>query len=122
MLKTKLAVAVLGAAAMATVAFAQEPQTDRSPQALTGRDTTYMVFYSQPAMYGAAYTFLQPTWNVGSMHQVESLKTVGGAWQACDRHNFQGECRVLEGRYITLSQTGLREIRSMRPVEQMPAN
>lgn len=120
MLKVKLAVLALGALA-ATAAFAQEPRTDRSPAALTGRDTTFLIVYNQPGLSGSAFTYALPTGNLSSMQGVGSVRTVGGAWEVCDRHEYRGECRVIDGRYLSLSRTGLREIRSIRPVQDAPA-
>ena len=101
-------------------AVAQEPQTDRSPAALTGRDDRVLTVYEQQAFSGAAYSFTQTTSNISSMQRFASLRTTGGPWQVCDKHGFKGDCRVLEGRYRTLSQVGLREIRSARPVSEVP--
>ena len=101
-------------------AVAQEPLTDRSPAALTGRDDRVLTFYTQQAFSGAAYSFTQTTGNISSMQRIDSLRTTGGPWQVCDKHRFKGDCRVVEGRYRTLSQVGLREIRSVRPVSDIP--
>ena len=107
---------------LAAPALAQEPRTDRSPAALTGRDVTLLTVYSHSALDGTPYTYSQTTGNIGSMQRFESLRTVGGAWEVCDRHEFRGNCRIVEGRYLTLSQTGLHEIRSIRPVSLAPRN
>ena len=119
MLRTTLAAVVLAAAA--TAASAQEPRTDRSPAALTGEDDTLLVFYNKPGLRGPTFTYTGSTGNIGSLQRVESLRTVGGAWQICDRHGFRGECRIVEGRYLSISRTGLRQIRSIRPADEVPA-
>jgi hypothetical protein len=121
MSRIKFAVVALAALA-ATSATAQEPRTDRSPALLTGRDLTYLTVYTQQAMSGGAFSYTEADGNLGSMTRVESLRTIGGAWQICDQHGFRGECRVVDGRYRTLSETGLREIRSLRPVPKKPAS
>lgn len=120
MLKASVLAAACLAATSAVVA--QEPRTDRSPSALTGRDSTVLTVYGQPGLTGTVHSFSLPTGNVSTMQRYESLRTSGGPWQVCDRHEYQGECRVVEGRYLTLSQIGLRQIRSIRPVQKSKDN
>lgn len=115
-----IAVSLVALALLAAPVVAQEPVTDRSPAALTGRDDTILTLYGQQGLGGPAYSYSRTTGNIGSMQRIESLRTSGGAWEVCDRHGFQGECRIVEGRYQTLSQVGLRQIRSIRPVVPAP--
>lgn len=99
----------------AGTAVAQIP-SDRSPQSLSGQDRSHVTLYGQPGLAGARYMITMRTGNLNSMQRVESLRVTGGKWQICDRHEFQGECRIAEGRYLTLSDLGLRRIASLRPV------
>lgn len=101
----------------AGAAMAQSTPTDRS-QVLTGRDTTHVTLYGQPGLQEARYTVTRPTSNLASDLRPESLRVIGGKWEICDEHGFRGECRIAEGRYLTLSDLGLRRIGSLRPVDQ----
>ena len=109
------AVALTGATLCAAAA-AQTP-SDRSPQSLTAQDRSHVTLFGQPGLTGARYTITMRTGNLNSMQRVESLRVDGGRWEVCDRHEFQGECRIAEGRYLTLSDLGLRRIASLRPVD-----
>lgn len=104
---------------IAGAAIAQTP-SDRSPQGLTSQDTNYITLYGQPGLSGARYIVTMETSNIGSMQRVESLRVTGGKWQVCEQLGFRGECRIAEGRYLTLSDLGLRRIGSLRPVETEP--
>ena len=98
---------------------AQTP-SDRSPQVLTGRDRSYVTLYAQPGLSGSRYIVTMRTSNFGALPRVESLRVTGGLWEVCERLGFRGECRIAEGRYLTLSDLGLRRIGSLRPVETRP--
>ncbi len=106
---------ISAATLLAGAAFAQTP-SDRSPQSLTGQDRSHVTLYGQPGLSGARYMITMRTGNLNSMQRVESLRVFGGKWEICDRLEFQGECRIAEGRYLTLSDLGLRRIASLRPV------
>lgn len=103
----------------ATATEAQTP-SDRSPQVLTGRDRSYITLYAQPGLSGSRYIVTMRTSNFGTLPRVESLRVTGGRWEVCERLGFRGECRIAEGRYLTLSDLGLRRIGSLRPVESQP--
>ncbi|WP_420478748.1 beta/gamma crystallin-related protein [Brevundimonas sp. FT23028] len=115
MLKMKLAVCALAAtatAAAATAVVAQEPEgTVRSSLA----PATYVYIYEQHGLNGHRFWVAEAD-RLPPMRRFESLRTVGGAFEVCDRPNFEGECRVIEGRYDSVSRTGLRRIASLRPV------
>ena len=111
-MRTLMLVSTLVLAAGA--AFAQTP-SDRSPQSLTGQDRSHVTLYGQPGLAGARYMITMRTGNLNSMQRVESLRVTGGKWEVCDRHEFRGECRIAEGRYLTMSDLGLRRIGSLRP-------
>lgn len=108
---------VLALAAGAAMAQSQTP-TDRGSQGLTGRDITHVTLYGQPGLREARYVVTLPTGNLASELRPESLRVSGGKWQICDEHEFRGECRIAEGRYLTLSDLGLRRVGSLRPVAQ----
>lgn len=110
-----LAISIVALGLLAAPAFAQEPRTDRGPQALTGRDETTLTVFLQPALSGAGFTYTEETGSLTAT-RIQSLRTINGPWQVCNRHDFQGECRIVEGRYMSRSQIGLNEIRSLRPV------
>lgn len=103
----------------AGAAAAQTP-SDRSPQVLTGQDRSYITLYGQPGLSGARYIVTMRTSNLSSLQRVESLRVTGGQWEVCERLGFRGECRIAEGRYLTLSDLGLRRIGSLRPIKSVP--
>jgi hypothetical protein len=110
-----LIASALALSAGAAMAQSQTP-TDRGPQVLTGRDTTHVTLYGQTGLQEARYVVTMSTSNLASELRPESLRVTGGKWQICDEHGFRGECRIAEGRYLTLSDLGLRRIGSLRPV------
>lgn len=102
----------------ASAAMAQSQVPNDRGQVLTGRDTTHVTLYGQPGLREARYVVTRPTSNLASDLRPESVRVIGGKWQICDEHGFRGECRIAEGRYLTLSDLGLRRIGSLRPVVQ----
>lgn len=115
-MRTLILASTFALVAGAVMAQSQTP-TDRDPQVLTGRDSTHVTLYGQPGLREARYIVTRPTGNLASDLRPESLRVTGGKWEICDRHEFQGECRIAEGRYFTLSDLGLRRVGSLRPVE-----
>lgn len=78
---------------------------------------TTLTLYAQAGLEGPTLFLVEDVSNISDSFRTESLKTSGGAWEVCDRINFQGRCRIADGRNMSLnSDVGLRAVRSARPV------
>lgn len=78
---------------------------------------TTLTLYAQAGLEGPTLFLVEDVSNISDSFRTESLKTSGGAWEVCDRINFQGQCRITDGRKMHLdSNVGLRAVRSARPV------
>jgi hypothetical protein len=78
---------------------------------------TTLTLYAQAGLEGPTLFLVEDVSNISDSFRTESLKTSGGAWEVCDRINYQGQCRITDGRKMHLdSDVGLRAVRSARPV------
>jgi hypothetical protein len=77
---------------------------------------TTLTLYGQAGLEGPSLFLVEDVSNISNSFRTESLKTSGGAWEVCDRINFEGRCRIADGRNMSLNSVGLRAVRSARPV------
>lgn len=101
---------------LATPAMAQE--AFGNPNWIPGQSASTLTLYDQSGLQGGKLMLVEREGNLTGSFRAASLRATGGAWEVCDRQNFQGECRVVTGWTLSLNRDiGLRDVRSARPVE-----
>ncbi len=89
-----------------------------NPTWIPGQSRSTLTLYDQSGLQGGSVLIVEREGHLGGSFRAASLRTTGGAWEVCDRQNFQGQCRVVDGWALSLNRdVGLREVRSVRPVE-----
>jgi hypothetical protein len=102
---------------LATPAIAQDGAFG-NPNWVPGQSASTLTLYDQSGLQGGKLPLVKREGNLAGSFRVASLSATGGAWEVCDRHNFQGECRVVDGWTLSLNRDiGLRDVRSARPVD-----
>lgn len=112
--KVTLAAALM---ALASTATAQDRALG-NPNWIPGQSDSTLTLYDQGGLQGGKVLLVEREGNLTGSFRVASLRATGGAWEVCDRQNFRGQCRVVDGWALSLNRDiGLREVRSARPLE-----
>lgn len=102
---------------LATPTMAQDRALG-NPNWIPGQSRSTLTLYEEPGLQGGSIMLVEREGNLSGPFRAASLRTRGGAWEVCDRHNFRGQCRVVDGWTLSLNRdVGLREVRSVRPLE-----
>jgi len=110
-------VLVLGSAAAAQQAPLGQPNW------IPGQSRSTITLYDQTGLRGSELLIAEPQANLTAAFRAESVRTAGGAWQICDHNEYRGQCRVVDGWTLSLNRDlGIRQVRSMRPVERPKAD
>lgn len=115
----KLAAVTLAVVGLSSAAVAQVPAFGE-PDWIPGQTPSTLTLYSEAGLQGRGLLIVRPSGNLSASFRAASLKTTGGAWEVCDAPNFRGQCQVVDGWQLSLNRDlGLRQVRSMRPVERV---
>lgn len=111
----KLSIVAASFLILATPGMAQEPAFG-NPNWIPGQSRSTLTLYDQAGLQGKSVLIVESEGNLSG--RTASLRATGGTWEVCDRHNFQGQCRIVDGWALSLNRDiGLRNVRSVRPVE-----